>query len=268
MRAVVAPEAAFERFFPEIARALLLAAPAAPQREARPRTVRRAAAAKAPAAPVTGATFDDLLASIFAVAAPGGEPSCTAFLLQEPRVVVCDAFAAKPLVATGGKLLLIAADGRRYETRALRTNRAHPFGPTLLEAPAGLVAPGLRISSTAMTPGEVVQIAVAAGEKTGVSVGAMTKGIRVTIAIEPVGRAPDLASMNAVVRPGASGAPVVDQAMAVRGFIVAGSTNEENPTSFMYPCRHWIDFVTGGRKPSARVVKKAPARSRSRRTKR
>jgi len=243
MRAVVAPEVAFERFFPALAQALLLETPAPAAAAAKPQMPRRAA--PEPVATKGARTLDDLLASVLAVAGSGGEPGSTAFLLDEPRVVVCDAFAVQATAEKHAELELIVPDGHRYKARVLRTNGAHPFGPTLLEAPAGLKGPGLRIDASAVGFKEILQVAVAAGEKTGISTGLKTTAIDITAKIEPIGLVRDLAGVNAVVRPGSSGAPVVDKTMAVRGFIVAGSTNEANPLSLMYPCQYWMAFLSG-----------------------
>jgi len=264
MRAVVAPEAAFEKFFPALVEALLLQAPAPPAAPAA--AAPRARPGAAPPIVAKGAgTLDDLLASVVAVAGPGGEPSSTAFLLAEPRVVVCDAFAVRPMIEASQGLELIASDGRRHKARVLRTNAAHPFGPTVLEAPAALEGPGLRVDASPMKAGDIVQVAVAAGEKTGISTGAITAAVETAIEIAPIGRVRHLVSMNAVVRPGSSGAPVVDNTMAVRGFIVAGSSDETNPASLMYPSWRWMDFVLGrkGNRPrTARVTKKRTKRKK------
>lgn len=254
IRAVVAPEAAFEKFFPALAQTLLLETRAAP---ATPRA-RAKAVAPSPtsAAPTRSArSIDDLLAAVVAIAGPDGAPRSTAFLLDEPRVIVCDAVRG---LVKGREIDLIASDGRRFTSRVLRTNRAHPFGPTLLTAPDELQGPGLRLKASPMDIGEILQVAVAAGEKTGVSTGATTTGIHVSIMIDPIGQVDDLAMMNAFVRPGSSGAPVVDQTMAVRGFIVAGSTDEANPHSLMYPTRYWVDFVTGRRRAPPKEKKRKP----------
>jgi hypothetical protein len=239
MRAVIAPEVAFEKFFPSLAQALQLEASIAPVREAR-----SARAASAPAAEA-GQTLDDVLAAVMSVVGPGGVLSSTAFLVANPRVIVCDAFAVAPLLAKGQDLDLIA-DHQPFKAHVLRTNRAHPFGPTLLEVPETVKIPGLRINATPARLGDAVQIAVAAGTKTGISTGAVTEMIDATVDIAPIGRVRDLASLNAVVRSGASGAPVVDATMSVRGFIVAGSEDETRPTSFMYPCHRWLKFLSGG----------------------
>jgi hypothetical protein len=53
----------------------------------------------------------------------------------------------------------------------------------------------------------------------------------------------NLAALECFVAPGASGAPVVDSALTVQGFIVAGSQDPSHPESFAYPAKHWADFV-------------------------
>ena len=95
---------------------------------------------------------------------PDGTPSSTAFLLSPaPRIIVCDAFAADGLLGAGRELSLLAADHQRFKARVLRTDRAHPFGPMLLEVPESVKVPGLRLNTDSVRPGDVVQIAVAAG---------------------------------------------------------------------------------------------------------
>ena len=245
MRVVVAPQAAFEKFFPALSRALLLESPAAP---VSPDLAGTARPPKAPAVPThVAGSMDDTLACVVAIAGPDGTPSSTAFLLDEPHVIVCDAFVVREIAGAVTNVELIASDGRRFKTHVERTNRAHVFGPTLLAVPEGLEGRGLRLSQSAVKPGDVVHVVVAAGEKTGVSTGAMKEAVEATVAIAPIGKVKNLASINAFVRPGSSGAPVVDGTMAVRGFIVAGSSDEANPLSFMYPAQYWIDFVTGRR---------------------
>jgi SIR2-like protein len=255
MRAVIAPEVAFEKFFPSLAQALQLETPIAPVRE-----VWSARTAATPAAE-GGQTLDDVLAAVMSVVGPGGVPSSTVFLVANPRVIVCDAFAVAPLLGKVQDLDLIAADHQRFKARVLRTNRAHPFGPTLLEVPETVKIPGLRLNATLARLGDAVQIAVAAGTKTGISTGAVTGPIDATIPIAPIGPVRDLTSLNAVVRSGASGAPVVDATMSVRGFIVAGSEDETRPTSFMYPCHRWSKFLSGGgTDTTARRRKRKPKR--------
>jgi S1-C subfamily serine protease len=253
MRAVIAPEVAFEKFFPALAQALQLETPAPPK-------FQKDAGFLVPTPGADGGqTLDDVLASVMSVLLPAGMPSSTAFLLDNPRVILCDAFAAAGLLGTGQELNLLAADQQSFKARVLRTNQAHPFGPMLLEVPDTVKVPGLRLNPDPVRSGDIVQIAVAAGTQTGISTGQVSEIVSST-AIAPIGQVRDLASLNALVRPGASGAPVVDTAMSVRGFIVAGSQDETRPVSFMYPSEHWSNFVSGG--GAGKAVKARKKRSK------
>jgi hypothetical protein len=252
---VIAPEVAFEKFFPTLAQALQLETPIVPVRAVRSP---RAAAAQSPEG---SQTLDDVLAAVMSVVGPGGMLSSTAFLVANPRVIVCDAFAVAPPLGNGQDLDLIAADHQPFKGHVLRTNRAHPFGPTLLKVPETVKIPGLCLNAKPARPGDAVQIAVAAGAKTGISTGAVTETIDGTVAIDPIGRVRDLTSLKAVVRSGANGAPVVDVTMSDRGFIVAGSEDEKRPTSFMYPCHRWSKFLAGaGTGTTAKRRKRNPKR--------
>jgi hypothetical protein len=231
MRAVIAPEVAFEKFFPALAQALQLEAPGSPKPEKGRQILVQAPEADG------GQTLDDVLASVMSVMLPDGTPSSTAFLLAKPRVIVCDAFAAAGLSGAGQALNLLAADQQSFKAPVLRTNQAHPFGPMLLEAPESVKVPGLRLISTGQVSEKVSRTAIA-----------------------PIGQVRNLASLNALVRPGSSGAPVVDSAMSVRGFIVAGSQDETRPLSFMYPSEHWSNFVSGGK--AGKIVKARKKRSK------
>jgi len=59
-----------------------------------------------------------------------------------------------------------------------------------------------------------------------------------------------LVALDCVVAPGSSGAPVVDDTMAVRGFIVAGSMDPDNPLSLAYPSEYWAAVL--GSRPGRR----------------
>jgi S1-C subfamily serine protease len=260
MRAVVAPEVAFEKFFPALAQALQLETPAPPKFQKGADFV-----VPAPTADV-GQTLDDVLASVMSVLLPDGMPSSTAFLLANPRVIVCDAFAAAGLLGADRELNLLAADHQRFKARVLRTDRAHPFGPMLLDVPESIKVPGLHLDTGPVRAGEMVQIAVAAGAQTGISTGHVSEKVSRT-AIAPIGQVRNLASLQALVRPGASGAPVVDSAMSVRGFIVAGSQDETRPVSFMYPSEHWSNFVSD-RKARKTVSARKTVTTRKKRSKR
>jgi SIR2-like domain len=240
LRVVVAPNCAFEKFFPALAKSLEVEVPQEPLDAARLELHSHTASARG------AQTMDDLMTSIFAVALPSGMPSSTAFLLAEPRVIVCDRFAVEACI-THGKAKLIASGQRRFEARVLRADEAHPFGPTLLEPPADLHALGMRIATTPMRTGSLVQVAVAAGEKTGISTGTVTQPQLDPQVIAPLGqRVPNLVELRCVVAPGSSGAPVVDDSMAVRAFVVAGSSDDTNPRTFAYPAQCWKATLASG----------------------
>jgi S1-C subfamily serine protease len=271
LRAVVAPECAFEQFFPALARALqvdvpaarglVLAAEPAPKRglalPARPAPERgRKQPARAPSA--AAQTMDDLMAAVLAVAGADGAASATAFLLAEPRVIVADRFALAPCVRRG-QVGLIASGGRRFTARVMHEHTGHPFGPTLLEAPASLQVAGLRLSASPPAARSVIQAVVAAGEKTGISTGTVTRPRMGALAIAPIrDKVPDLIALECVVAPGSSGAPVVDASLAVRGFIVAGSTDPDNPVSFAYPAHRWADLLHPAASAGGRSRRRSP----------
>jgi hypothetical protein len=254
-RAVVAPECAFEKFFPSLAQALQLDVP-------QERLDAALLELGSPAAAAKGAlTMDDLMASVFALAEPDGIPMSTAFLLAEPRVIVCDRYASVPFIKNG-EAELIASGGRRFKAQLLCTNETHPFGPTILRPPASLQVPGLRITLTLMKPGNMIQVLVAAGEKTGISTGTVKKAQLDPMPIDPIdGKVRNLAALECVVAPGSSGAPVVDDSMAVRGFIVAGSMDPDHPRSFAYPAKHWALILD---ESQAKPVRRSKNASRKR----
>jgi hypothetical protein len=261
LRSVVAPECAFERFFPALLAALQPEkAPTRPpaataahpdvlvemQWTAAPeprRTTRRAAA--------TPRTLDDFRAAVFGVVGPDGVASSTAFLVQEPRVIVCDRYAAAGAVQ-GGSLEIAAANGHRHRARVVDGGDAHPFGPLVLEAPAEVKIDGLPLRRGPATVGLTVHVAVAAGNRTGLSDG-LVKGTSSTIAIDPL-PAPvaGLVPLDCFVAPGSSGAPVVDESMAVAGFVVAGSSDPDEPWSFMYPAEAWAASLSPRQGPRRR----------------
>jgi hypothetical protein len=244
MRAVVAPECKFETFFPSLATALEVAVPSerlhAAQLELR--------AASPPAAGAQ--TMDDLMSSVFAIAGPGSMASSTAFLLAEPRIIVGDTYAMSPSVK-GGQVEIIAAGGQRFNARVIG-HAEHPFGPSLAEPPAELQVPGLRLSATPMKAGDRFQVVVQAGAKTGISSGKVRRLLPAPVDIQPIGAVKDLAELECFVAPGASGAPVVDDSLAVRGFIVAGSSDPDQPTSFAYTADHWAAALGGPKRASGK----------------
>ncbi len=253
IRAVVAPECAFETFFPALATALQVSVPSEAARVARPGT--RPARPAAPGAQ----TMDDLMSSTMAVSGYGGMATSTAFLLAEPRVIVCDRYASEPHI-TNDTAEIVTTTGHTFRTKVVRRASAHPFGPIILAAPDALQAPGLRLASTPMKRGGLVQVLVAAGEKTGISTGTVTGARLAPMRVPPLdGKVKNLASLECVVAPGASGAPVVDETLAVCGFIVAGSRDPANPRSFAYPAEHWAS-VLARRSRATKTSRRRPLR--------
>jgi hypothetical protein len=206
--------------------------------------------------------MDDVMSSVFAVAGSDGMPASTALLLAEPRVVVCDTYAVSPHVKDH-TIELVAKSGQRFQVRSLRTNTTHPFGPSLFAAPESLRVRGLRLNPAPVGFGERFQVAVAAGEKTGISTGNVTTALYVSAEIQPIGAVNDLTELACYTLSGASGAPFVDDSMAVRGFIVAGNSDPKSPLAYAYTADHWAPFLLGSKRtPPARRRGKGRPRNR------
>lgn len=204
------------------------------------------AAEAAPTAgpPDTAATTDDLVAATVGIAfGEDAEPSATGFLLAEPRVIVTDGYLAGVRGVDPERITLVTASGRRIATRALGLATRHPSGPWVLAAPPGLTARGLRVGTIPLKKGDLLQIAVAAGERTGLAQATVVSGRPVTLQVEPVGKVPDLVHVCAHLAPGCSGAPAVDGELAVRGFVAAGSTDEAHPDTYLYLAGRWLTGV-------------------------
>lgn len=234
VRAVVSADATFERLFTRLAQALDVTAPtkALPARPAQRAalTVGREGAQ----------TLDDLMASVVAVVGPGGYLAMTGFVLADPRVIVIDGYVGNTSFIQD-KATLATTDGRRLEARVLKRITSHPFGPWVLEAPAELKVTGLSVNTQPLEANLPVRIGVAAGERIGISAGVIEKPRERKLDITPIGAVSYLVAVNAVTAPGSSGAPVVDAAFAVRGFVVAGATDQ--PPSYMYPAARWFDSL-------------------------
>ena len=256
IRAVVAAECAFETIFPALAKGLKLEVP-----KSRLDTARLELHSSEPIA--AGAqTMDDLMAATLAIAGPDGVATSTAFLLAKPRVIVCDRYASESYVHDG-MVEVIATGGHRFEAKVIRSDPRHAFGPTILAAPDALKVPGLRLDAAALRVGESIQVLVAAGEKTGISSGKVKRAELDPVSIAPIeGKVRNLAELACVVAPGASGAPVVDAAMAVRGFIVAGSTDPSDPRSFVYPAKRWAALLSSRKTARPANAAKRTARKR------
>ncbi|HEX7243078.1 MAG TPA: SIR2 family protein [Longimicrobiaceae bacterium] len=198
----------------------------------------------AAAQPDAAATTDDPAAATVGIAfTPDGAPAATGFLLAEPRVIVTDGYLAGIRGVDPERITLVTASGRRIATRALRLATRHPSGPWILAAPPGLTARGLRVDATPLKKGDAVQIAVAAGERTGLAPATVVSGRAVTLQVDPMGTVPDLVHVCAHLAPGCSGAPAVDDELAVRGFVAAGSTDEAHPDTYLYLAGRWLGGV-------------------------
>lgn len=191
----------------------------------------------------TAATTDDLAAATVGLAFRDDAPAAgTGFLLAEPRVIVTDGY----LAGAGfdpEHVSLVTGSGRRLTTRALGLATGHPSGPWLLEAPAELSVRGLRASAEPLAKGEALQFAVAAGERTGLASGEVVTGRLVTIPVDPMGQVPGLVHVRTVLAPGSSGAPAVDDELAVRGFVAAGSNDPARPDTYIHPAQEWLTAV-------------------------
>lgn len=196
------------------------------------------------AAQETAATTDDLAAATVGIVfRDGAPPAATGFLLAEPRVIVTDGYLASEDGVDPERITLVTASGRRLATRAVRLCGGHPSGPWLLEVPAELKARGLRAGAEPLKKGLVLQFAVAAGERTGLSTGTVASGRLQTILVDPMGPVPDLVLVRAVLAPGSSGAPAVDENLYVRGFVAAGSQDPAHPDTHVYPAQEWLARV-------------------------
>jgi SIR2-like domain len=236
VRSVVGPDCTFERLFTGLAAALTdSASVAAPTRAARRGVFE-------PAPSLEGQTLDDLVASVVGLAASrDASPSLTGFVLAEPRVIVTDGYVENIGHFDPAEVTLVAAGDRRLRTRFLRRDDSYAFGPQLLEVPDDLKLTGLHLDDGPVTRDLEVRVAVCAGERTGVSSGVIANPRRQRLEIQPIGMVDKLVEVQCTVAPGASGAPVVDRNMAVRGFVVAGGP--DRPPAFMYPAECWAPYL-------------------------
>ena len=210
----------------------------------------------------TASTVDDLLASLVGIWNPQyGLIGMTGFVLADPRVIVVDGCMSAPKIIGFKVNEIVTSRGLHLRTKAIRLVSGDRFGPLLLEVPDELQVPGLRMDLDPVTARLGVQIGVAVrydspfpkkarGRKKeqmsfGLSSGHVINGIEHTLDLSGYhcGHVVDLAC---AVAPGASGAPVVDEQMAVRGFIVGGSADLQNPLSFMFPAFRWGRGLAGG----------------------
>ncbi len=194
--------------------------------------------APAPAATTT----DDLMAAVVGVGGFPDMPAGTGFILETPRVIVTDVFPAGPDRAVGDQVNVTFADGRELALPIV-ARLDHPFGPVVLAPPPDVAVPGLRLAPATLGPGDRVTMAVAAGSATGLSTGTVTGVHLGAVDIAPLGSVSGLVEIRARVAGGSSGAPIVDDSMHVVGFVVAGSSDPDNPQTFMLPATQWADAL-------------------------
>ncbi|HEV8581582.1 MAG TPA: hypothetical protein VGX68_21150 [Thermoanaerobaculia bacterium] len=184
--------------------------------------------------------MDDLIAAVVGLARAEDSPSeMTGFLLAEPRVIVTDGWSGNTDRFCNGRVFIVTSDGRYLPSRLRPSGSQHVFGPALVDAPEELRQPGLRLEASPLAKGTRLQVAVAAGDRVGLSSGEVTTGNEERLEIEPIGPVSDLLHVRCAVAPGSSGAPAVDEPMAVRGFIVAGSLDPDRPDSFILQAARW-----------------------------
>jgi hypothetical protein len=239
LRAVVGPECTFERLFTGLAAALTDAASTVSQTGAGRTEVVE------PARGSDAQTLDDLVASVVGLAVnQDAPPSLTGFVLADPRLIVTDGYVANVEQFDPADVTLVAAGDRRLATRFLGRDDTYPFGPQLVEVPDELKVDGLRLDPRPVTRDLEVRVAVAAGERVGVSSGVISNPRKQRIEVYSLGLVDKLVWVECTVAPGASGAPVVDGSMAVRGFVVAGRM--DRPPTLMYPAECWARTLEKG----------------------
>ena len=269
LREVIDPACGFESLFTSLADKLETvinrqeAPPVQPGTRGPVRRTRPAAGAgirkvdTAPAAPPSSPlahadpraqTLDDLWAAVVGIGDYDGRAQATGVLIAEPRGILCDAFPLGDTTA-GGKVPVRTRDGVRFDLAVIRKLTGSPFGPVLLEAPAGWTAHPIDVDPHPISLGTVLRVAVFAGDRPGISTGAVADLVHVSLRVEPVGMVDGLVSLRLAVAPGSSGAPVVDEALRLRGFIVAGSQDLQNPVSFMDPASRWHAGLSTARRP-------------------
>lgn len=203
----------------------------------------------------TASTVDDLLAALVGIWNPQyGLIGMTGFVLAEPRVIVVDGCMSDRKIIGFDVNEIVTSRGVHLQTKRIRRIPGDSFGPLLLEVPRELGVAGLRMDLAPVSPGLAVQVGVAVRHKSafpkrvgarkkarvnfGLSSGHVMTGVEhpAQLSGHQCGHVIDLAC---AVAPGASGAPVVDEQLAVRGFIIGGNDDLKNPLSLMFPASRW-----------------------------
>ncbi|HYI96424.1 MAG TPA: SIR2 family protein [Bryobacteraceae bacterium] len=227
VRAVLGEECGFEHLFQRLAVDLGVM---------QPEVIEAAPAFSAPEV-APSPTMDDFMSAVVSVLDKNGTPASTGFLVAKPRIIVTDAYPTRQCIVDGR--VKISAGGRKFEAEVLNEDVAYDFGPLFLKAPSDLNIPALHVDANPLLDEDVIWVGVAAGEKTGIATGKVVSAAESKVNINPIGPVPYLVELEVAVAQGASGAPVVDRAFVVRGFIVAGSTDPNNPVSYMFPASRW-----------------------------
>jgi CheY-like chemotaxis protein len=241
-----------------------------------PRLLRNLPPPKPPAPPSaveSTPTFDTtaLIENTFGLSWEGEkQPRQTAFLLRTPRVIVTDAFGwsqhKRPKNA-----LLWDSRGRVHSTQVLRVGRGgRTFGPLLLRVPRSINLAGLPFRERyEQGPGVISRISlftgilrviycVAAGERKGVAGADVISSQERSTRIEPVEELTRVIRIAAEIKPGASGAPTLDEAGAVCGFIVGG--HRDISEAFLLPGYRWLNDL---KNPPLKTEVRRPIRKAS-----
>ena len=168
----------------------------------------------------------------------------TGVLITEPRGILCDRY---PLgaVRPGDRVPVRTRDGLRRDVFVERVLTDHPFGPVLLRQPDDWAPHPVTVEPAPIAAGDLMRAAVFAGDRPGISAGVAEDVSGTPVRIDPIGDVGELVSLRLAVAPGSSGAPVVDDAMHLRGIIVSGALDPRNPLSFMDPASRWHARLSG-----------------------
>jgi len=254
LRSIVNEKMTFEYIFPALVTALGYGEPVDGTPEAvqsgRSRGIKAAQAGGTEKIEPSLATIDDFMTCVVSILGPDGKPSSTGFVVSEPRVIVADGYVSNTgFGLRDGKMKIMSSDGERFEATVKGLATKHPFGPLILDVPAGYDAVGLRLNRDPLKSDTPVTIGVAAGERIGMSRGMIRDPAPQGVSVQPLGNVRELVAVDAVVKPGASGAPVVSEDFEVLGFIVAGSSDQ--PPSYMLPASFWAGAVNNKPKRAA-----------------